>query len=310
MVTRSIENREREEFIQLYPDPGAQEWLNRLFEHQATKPAWCFVIEEEGRYLGGAVYFQFGGDDAELALFGPTLPWEGRYLEMGEKLLTESLKEMQRQALRRIESRCDSDHPYHQEVRDVLERAGFQLSQEKECYVLTELGGAHDPGPLAFRSLDEVGEERFVEAIQQVTVNTLDREDQNEVDAQGAEGAAREYFDLLASIDDDPDRWIVAYDSKGHLVGLVVAQRLSEETGGINYIGVTPEFRGKNYSRDLLVKAARLFASDESVVRVVAEIDVENFPLAKTLLSLGYRPSKTMWVYHKDVEPVSGEVYE
>ena len=301
MVTRSIENREREEFIQLYPDPGDQQWLNQLFEHQATKPEWCFVIEEEGRYLGGVVYFQFGGNDAELAIFGPTLPWEGRYTEIGEKLLNESLKEIQTQTLRRIESRCDTDHRYRREVRAVLERAGFQLSQEKECYTLTDLDGAHDPGPLVFRTLDEVGEGRFIDAIKQVTVNTLDRGDRNEVDTRGAEEAAREYFDLLASIDDTPDRWMLAYDSHGQLVGLVVAQRLSEETGCINYIGVTPEFRGNNYSRDLLVKAARLFASDGSVERMVAEIDAKNFPLANTLISLGYQLSKTLWVYHKDV---------
>ncbi len=301
MVTRQIENREREAFIQLYPNPGDQQWLDQLFEHRATKPEWCFVIEEEGRYLGSVVYFQFGGNDAELAIFGPTLPWEGRYLEIGKKLLNESLKEIQTQTLRRIESRCDTDHRYHQEVRAVLERAGFQLSQEKECYVLTDPDRAYDPGPLVFRTLGEVGERRFIDAIQQVTVRTLDRGDQDEVDTYGAEEAAREYFDLLASIDDDPDRWILAYDPKGQLVGLVVAQRLSEETGCINYIGVTPEFRGNSYSRNLIIKAAHIFTSDESIERIVAEIDVENFPLARALASLGYQPSKTMWVYRKDV---------
>lgn len=301
MITRSIEQHEREAFIQHYPDPQDQQWLKRLFELQATRPEWSFVVEDAGRYLGSVLYFDFGGGDAELAIWGLNLPWERDFLEIGEQLLKDSLEEIQSRPLKRVEFRCDSQQRHHQEVRAVLERAGFQLSQEKECYVLTNLDRAHASSSLVFRTLDEVGEGRFVEAIQQVTVNTLDREDQDEVDTRGAEEAAREYFDLLASIDDDPHRWVLAYDPHGHLVGLVVAQRLSEETGCINYIGVAPEFRGNNYSRDLIIKAGQLITSDEAVERMIAEIDVENFPLARALAALRYQRSKTLWVYHNDL---------
>ncbi len=38
---------------------------------------------------------------------------------------------------------------------------------------------------------------------------------------------------------------------------------------------------------------------DQSVERIIAEMDTENFPLERTLASLQYKKSKTMWVYHR-----------
>ena len=109
----------------------------------------------------------------------------------------------------------------------------------------------------------------------------------------------REYFSILKSIDNNPQHWLLAYDPSNHLIGLVVAQNLSEKTGCINYIGVTPEYRGKNYSKDLALKASEVLRNDQSIERIVADIDTENFPLEKTLSALPYKPSKTMWIYHK-----------
>jgi RimJ/RimL family protein N-acetyltransferase len=300
MTTRNIEQHEIENFVQLYDNPGDQNWMNQLFEDKETRPEWCFVIEENGKHLGKVVYFQFEGNDSEMCIFGLTLPWEGNYVEIGEKLLNESMEHVKTQTIKKLEFRCDTDDIYYQEMRAVFEKVGFQLILDKHCYVLTDFETAYEYSTqLVFKTLDEVGEERFIGAIKRVTVNTLDRADQNNRDILGAEEAAREYFSVLKSIDYTPHHWLLAYDTNNHLIGLVVAQLLSKKTGCINYIGVIPEYRGKHYSRDLAIKASELLRNVTSVERIIAEIDTKNFPLERTLASLQYKESKTMWIYHR-----------
>jgi RimJ/RimL family protein N-acetyltransferase len=300
MVVRSMEQHEMEHFIQRYEDPGVQGWLRQLFEKGETKPEWCFVIEEEGKHLGGVVYFRYEGNDSELSVFGLTLPWEGSYVEIGEELLRESMARIGTQAVKKIESRCDTDDTYHQEMRAVFEKAGFQLVQDKHRYVLTDLETVDgSDAQLVFKTLAEVGEERFIDAIRRVTASTLDRADQDDRDIWGAEEAAREYFRVLEAIDDTPSRWVLAYDANNRLIGLVVAQHLSKRTGCINYIGVVPECRGNNYSRDLAMKALELLKEDPSIEQIIAEIDTENWPLERTLASLRYKRLRTMWVYRR-----------
>ena len=96
---------------------------------------------------------------------------------------------------RKLEFRCDTDNIYYQEMRAVFEKVGFQLIQDKHCYVLTDFETAYEYSTqLVFKTLDEVGEERFIGAIKRVTVNTLDRADQNNRDILGAEEAAQRIF--------------------------------------------------------------------------------------------------------------------
>lgn len=300
MVTRSIAQHEIEGFIQGYDVSRIQDWIRQLFEEQETRPEWCFVIEDNGTRIAQIVYFQFDGNDSGVCIFGLTLPWDGDFVEIGENLLKESIASLRMQNIERIECRCDSDDPHHQEILTVLEKAGFQLIQEKNCYLLTEISNVNDDNrPLVFKTLDAVGEDRFINAIMQVTVKTLDRADQSDIDHEGAEQAARDYFNLLKSIDDNPEHWVLAYDTDHHLLGLVVAQVLSEKTGCINYIGVVPEFRGHNYSKDLILKATTLLRNITSIKRIIADIDAENFPLERTLVAFNYQKTKTMWVYHK-----------
>lgn len=55
---------------------------------------------------------------------------------------------------------------------------------------------------------------------------------------------------------------------------------------------------GKNYSKDLVIKAHSLLRNVKSVTEIVAEIDTENVPLENTLAALQYKKSKTR-IAHK-----------
>jgi RimJ/RimL family protein N-acetyltransferase len=304
MIVRKTEAHEIDAFVRSYGHPGYRNWIKRLFKTGETRPEWCFIIEENGAPngapIGRALYFQYEGNESEMNLVGLVLPWEGDYLEAGERLLRESIKELQAGGMHKLESRCDTRHEHHKEMMSLFEQLGFELIQDKHRYVLADLNREyrHD-NRLVFRTLGQVGEGEFTTAIERVTVDTLDRVDSRDVERLGSTESAREYFNILKSIDHNPDHWLLAYDENDEPVGLVVAQNLSDTTGCINYIGVIPEYRGNGYSRDLLIEASELLRGVGSVEEIIADIDTENRPLEAALASLGYTKSKSMWIYHK-----------
>ena len=300
MQVRCISKDELKTFINSYPDKSYRNWIDKLLEKKETKPEWCFVGEEDDKFLGKIVYFQFQGEESMICAVGLDLPWEGDYIGVGEGLLTKSFKELKSYNFIKIEIRCDTGDEYYQNIIALCEKVGCNLIQDKISYVLTDFNNPEkERKRLVFKSLDEVGEEKFIRAIKSVTEKTLDRVDKQDVELLGAEQAAREYFNVLKSIDFNEKNWVLGYDKQNNLVGLVVAQNFSEKAGCINYIGVVPEFRGNNYSFDLSLKATQLLSNSGSMKKIIADIDTQNIPLEKTLQSLKYQKTEQMWVYHK-----------
>ncbi len=106
---------------------------------------------------------------------------------------------------------------------------------------------------LEFRTLDEVGEAAFVDAIARVSEGTLDREISAEREELGVREAARQFFELELQLEHDPAWCQLAYTPSGDLVGLVMPAK-NPTTPVINYIGVVPEQRGRGYVDDLLAR--------------------------------------------------------
>ncbi|OZB95442.1 GNAT family N-acetyltransferase [Paenibacillus sp. XY044] len=61
--------------------------------------------------------------------------------------------------------------------------------------------------------------------------------------------------------------------------------------GTIHYIGVIPEFRGKGFINDLLLRATRVLQGI-GVWRIYADTDVENFPMMQTFEKAVYEINK------------------
>jgi hypothetical protein len=70
--------------------------------------------------------------------------------------------------------------------------------------------------------LAEQSEAQFVIAIEDVTRNTLDRDDVDNNAMYGTKKAAEMYYELLKEIDFNQDWWKLAYDLNDEFVGLVV----------------------------------------------------------------------------------------
>ncbi len=148
---------------------------------------------------------------------------------------------------------------------------------------------------LSYKSLNDVDEKKFIEAIKEVTRDTLDKEDQLSIKSLGEEETATKYFAILKDIDYRVDYWKLGY-IEDSLVELIVPQKFNEEVGAINYIGVVPETRGNGYVVDLLQKGTEILFND-GVKKIIADIDKENFPMENVLIKIGFKEENIVLIY-------------
>ena len=78
----------------------------------------------------------------------------------------------------------------------------------------------------------------------------------------------------------------MAYTAAGDLIGLVMPAGTAA-WATIGYIGVIPEQRGRGYINELLAQATQTLATLQAV-RIEADTDVANTPMAKALQRLGW----------------------
>jgi ribosomal protein S18 acetylase RimI-like enzyme len=142
--------------------------------------------------------------------------------------------------------------------------------------------------------MKETTRESFREMIERVTEGTLDRHDTEERRLHGAGRAAERYVEMLEEIDANTDLWQLAYDPREKCIGLVVPQRLDEERGTINYIGVVPEARGHGYVDDLMRRGIDLL-HESRIDIVVADVDALNSPVIAALQRSGWIESGGSW---------------
>ncbi|MBI2900139.1 MAG: hypothetical protein HYY17_08130 [Planctomycetes bacterium] len=253
--------------------------LARLFKRGEFRPERCFVAERDGEIVARLAYWALPDSprDLHIALF------RFRRRRDGVALL--------RDTLRRVRGRsADCCVTGSGPALRALEDAGFRLAHDRCRYMRRRTTRLRVPDRLTYRPWSEVGERAYLDAILRVTKGTLDRMDGDDARRRGPRAAARTYLSVLKMVERPCDRWELAYDASGALAGLVVPQILRPGEGCINYIGVVPERRGHGYSRDLLARGV----SSLRVREIVADIDVENRPLARALRAVGFRLRKRM----------------
>jgi RimJ/RimL family protein N-acetyltransferase len=298
MQIKSITENELDAFISIDENPKLKESIQSMWKEGISKPEWCFVAEKDNKYTARIAYWKI--EDDRLSIAGLHLPWiDDDYAETGKKLVKESIKSLIHIPNLKIESRLSDDNPVYEKLKVVLKESGFENVQGKYRFVINkeDLVDNRSSQKLHYKSLKEAGRKKFIEAIKIVTRNTLDKEDLEEVNRIGEDAHAENYFKILKEIDYRPEIWFLAYTEEGDFAGLVVPQVFNNDCGCINYIGVNPDFRGKGYSSDLISKADRTLFNDESVDKIIAEVDSENYPLEKNLSSAGYKKDSTMYRY-------------
>jgi len=179
------------------------------------------------------------------------VPWEGDYVGVGTRLLGAVLGEARRLGADRIEHVLDAppmrpQFQHHPEKRvELLEGAGFAFRRETDRFHWRGEEPPPVPGRLSFRTLKEIGEDTFVDAMMRVSEGSLDREIQEERARLGPQGAARDFFEDARRVEHEPSWWQLAYDGPGgDLVGLVVMPAEPPGFLTVFYVGVVPEMRG------------------------------------------------------------------
>jgi RimJ/RimL family protein N-acetyltransferase len=301
---RALQLDEIDRFCELGEDSGTfKETLSELWTRKECCPEWCFVAEEDDRWIGRVAYWIFTSDPHELYMMGLELPWDGNYLRIGQELFAQSLVHMRERGAETLECRMYSGFTrFIDEHMEFFKRIRLPLIQEKWRFLWDrEHKMPVRSERLWYRPLDDVGEDYFIEVVQRVMQGSLDRDDQAMVQAKGPEGAARHLFDILKELDDRPEWWRLSYDADDTVVGLIVPQRFSESEGAINYIGVVPEQRGRGYVNDLLAEGT-LTLHEDGVPSVIADVDDVNSPMANALIRAGYEKSRTVWCYKTEIE--------
>lgn len=324
MNIRNISYKEIEKFSKL----GVNELKGNKFKQQLiqwlnegrTRLEWCFIAEDNYKFYARIFYFKLPNEPLDLKIGGFYIYAETveKFDEVGEKLINSSLKEVCLNGIKRLE--------YHNHIKDdiwskrygeLLIKCGFNIIQEKKSFIYNcgnisgcnktcsekdnRLKALETMQNLYFKSLDEIGKEEFVKAIQKVTESTLDEEDLISIRELGAEKAALEYFGILEGIDFNKNWWKVAYVNDNELLGLVVPQKFNDDIGAINYIGVVPEKRGNNFVDYLLMEGTRIL-KHANIKKVVADIDVKNIPMEQALCRVGYKIDSGMRVLRLDIQ--------
>jgi len=304
MRTRPVRADELDLFVEAAGSPDHREeveqYLESMFAAGSMRPEWCFVAleEEEGRPLGRVAFWTLPGMEEPFALVLLDVPWDGDHVGVGSRLLGDVLNEARRLGAREVEHVLDAppmrpQFQHHPEKRiELLEGVGFAFRRETGRFEWRGGETPAEPGRLSFRTLEEVGEDAFVDAMGRVSEGTLDREIREERERLGPQQAAREFFEDARRVKHEPSWWRLAYGGpEGDLVGLVMpAEPPAFLT--VFYVGVVPEMRGRGYVDDLLAAGtatlleARRRDGDEKPLR--ADTDVANAPMAAAFERAGW----------------------
>lgn len=299
MIIRSIRQDDIQKFENIGVDTDDKPTLNlvKWLNAEKTKLEWCFVAEKSGEFLGRIMFGVFEDQPYDLKIWQIKIEENsGDFFDIGSKLIKESINSLKEEGFKTVElhlytSLSDPKTNYI----ELFKNCNFRTIQEKKSYEIEMNDCKSCNQRLRYKTLKEVGQTSFINAIEAVTIGTLDRDDQESVVLNGKEKAAIEYFEILKDIDFNEEWWRLAYEPSGDVVGLVVPQCIGAGVGAVNYIGVVPSKRGSGYVTDLLQEASSTIQGSD-ISKVIADIDNMNFPLEKALINLGYDHKRSVVV--------------
>jgi RimJ/RimL family protein N-acetyltransferase len=140
---------------------------------------------------------------------------------------------------------------------------------------------------LTYRTLDDVGEAAFLNAIERVSTDSFDQISRDERDRLGPKGEALQTLDELRSMTYEPPWWELGFDAEGELVGLIMPTGAPSFVT-IGYIGVVPEQRGHGYVNELLARGTVTLLRIGRGMDIRADTDVTNAPMAAAFERAGY----------------------
>jgi ribosomal protein S18 acetylase RimI-like enzyme len=261
-------------------------YLDTLLEQRCTRPEW-FVVDGDSR----AVLWSLPGAEVPSHFVLLETDWDDPQLRAGRALMARVHELAARLGADELGHTIDSPPvaPQYQERPEervaLLEATGYELARDGLRWLLPSPSTIASDGPLSFRTLPEVGEQAFVDAIAATFEGTADSELTLDVEQHGAREAARRYLDDHKSLEHRPEWFELGYDGDA-LAGVIMGAR-NPTSAVIAYVGVVPEQRGRGLAAALVRRGtARLAAAGATEIR--GDCDRDNVAMAKAFERAGY----------------------
>lgn len=268
-------------------------YLESLVRQGCTKPEWCLVGLDAGRPVARGALWALPEHPVPTDIVLIDADWSDPDLVGGRELLNE-LHQLARTFGADVLSHSVDAPPnapqYQENEADrgrLLERSGYRLLRDglRWRYLQTSPNAVADPS-LQFRSLSDVGDDAFVEAIAATFEGTRDSWITRNVNEQGRLPAARSDFGDYQDMDHRPAWWELAYAGDGSLVGVIMAAR-NPSSAVIAYVGIVPTHRGRGLSSVLVRRGTEhLLASGASDIR--GDCDRDNPAMVKAFERAGF----------------------
>lgn len=297
MQIRPITRDELDLFATFSPDPEANQELHdyilRQWDSGFSRPEWCFMQSDSAILAMRAVYWSLPNAAFPGAIARLELPWHTDYFGLGTRFVRATLDRAR--DLGSTSLTCLIETPpstYPERRAEVLEALGFRLMRDGLRWEwLPTSTPVHVPDRLTYRTLDDVGEPAFIDAIRCVSTGTRDSWIRSMIAESGPEAAAKQMYDDASTLPHEPHWWLLAYTSTGDLVGLVMMCR-NNFCPIVDYVGVVPEQRGRGYANDLLAMGTSIMQA-EGAERIRGDTDRENHAMSKAFARLGYNQFRT-----------------
>jgi RimJ/RimL family protein N-acetyltransferase len=272
-------------------------FLETLVSQQCTRPEWRVT---EG--AASAVLWSLPGGEVPTHVVLIESDWDDR--DAGCALMARVHERAAELGADALEHTIDSPPvpPQHQERSEarvaLLEACGYALLRDGLRWLFAGQMRPAD-GPLHFRSLHDVGEEAFVDALAATFAGTLDAELQHDIARDGARGAAQRYLDDHRALEHRPEWWELGFTGDGALAGVIMGAR-NPTSAVIAYIGVVPEQRGRGLAAALVRRGThRLAAAGATEFR--ADCDRDNVPMARAFARVGYEQFARRRSFRRDM---------
>lgn len=259
------------------------------------RPEWSWVLEDEGRLLGRALWWGRGHsapsaldaldvlpevDDPQSAAVELLRGARADFAVDGEAPLPPYTVQLPRDW--RDDAQSTRAATWRREAAAAV---GMTRSLERCQYAWTsESGVPASSTRVAFR---HGSDDEFVELFREAARGSLDQETRRALATMDETDQAKEDVAFYRSCPGERDWWRVATDTGGVPVGFIVPSATPYHRN-VGYLGVLPAQRGQGLVDDLLAEVTRIHAH-AGAERITATTDVDNRPMAAAFDRAAYQ---------------------
>jgi ribosomal protein S18 acetylase RimI-like enzyme len=282
-----------------------EEYLASLLQRRCTKPGWCLVSLDHSVPVARAALWALPDDEVPTDIVLIDADWNDAELAAGRALLAKVHDLAAAHGADALSHHVDSPPgpPQYQENDEarirLLAESGYELMRDGLRWAYSASQEAARAQSLVYRSLPEVGEEAFVEAIASTYQGTRDSWITSNIEKHGMLGAAREDFLEYQGLDHLPGWWELAYTEDGALAGVIMAAK-NPSTAVVAYVGVVPDQRGRGLAPQLVRRGTeQLLASGAD--EIGGDCDRDNVGMVKAFERAGFEQVARRRSYRREV---------